>query len=356
MKISKLPGFGSYGVTVTDFDWSDPDSYKELKKINLMSLVTIVKGTGTDNFKSVADNISNIINVRINGSRWALKYGANWKNMLTDIEKQMLSVTSNWPVDIVNAPGWVRVTGEKTKDNMSTGLFGETELLWHTDETAVSTFAPVVALYGQRNMSTSATCFMQTADWYEAQSASFQSELDELISIFQYTNQLVQPNSDRIHEYIIRDNLVPIDGTELPLVIKSPSGIKGLSWSTLITGFKGVSNTDATRLIEKINKELFCSEYTYDYWWDYDKGDLVLFDQSLTMHCRKIKQNLNLQKELVLRLAYRITGDYTDINYNPYYQEYYRNLRADKFKNLYTPEILKTLTPNWQKYVKEYVE
>ena len=31
MKVSKMPGFGSMGTIVENFDWKDPEEYKRLK-------------------------------------------------------------------------------------------------------------------------------------------------------------------------------------------------------------------------------------------------------------------------------------------------------------------------------------
>lgn len=357
MKITKMPGLGSYGAVVENFDWADPESYNELKRINLKNLVTVVKGRGYNNFGNVAKHFGNVVTTRLPGAKWALKYGKDWYNQLSGSEIDIIKTTKHWPVDVVTAPGWVRVTGEKTQDGIPLGLFGETELLWHSDESAIPTFAPVVALYGMRHMNTSATCFVQTADWYESQTESFRSELDDLVAIYNWDNNKIQPGSDYINEEIIKSNNVPVENYKLPLVINSTGGIKGLYFSNFITKFEGMSQQESDNLLDKIRSEIFVPDYRFDYWWEHGQGDLVIFEQSITLHKRLIKPGLDLKTELAQRLAYRSTGDYTGLlDYNPFTKEPYQSLRKQSLSTLNDPTIIKTLTPDWQAYIERRQE
>jgi hypothetical protein len=101
-----------------------------------------------------------------------------------------------------------------------------------------------------------------------------------------------------------------------------------LHWSTWITGFEGMSQQDSDKLLAKITKEIFVEEYQYDYWWDHSKGDMVLFDNTVTMHMRKVKDNLDLKSELHERLGYRNVGDYAGLeDYNPFLQQEFQEKR-----------------------------
>ena len=94
------------------------------------------------------------------------------------------SIVSKWKMteDYGLSPhNWARVTGKRDVQGDLTGIFGDTELLWHSNESGIYSFAPLVALYGAQHMSTSATGFCQMTDWFERQTQAFQSELKELV-------------------------------------------------------------------------------------------------------------------------------------------------------------------------------
>ena len=62
-------------------------------------------------------------------------------------------------------------------------------------------------------------------------------------------------------------------------------------------------------------------------------GDMVLFDNTVTMHMRKVKENLNLQSELHERLGYRNVGDYAGMeDYNPFFHAEFAEKRNKLMK------------------------
>jgi hypothetical protein len=342
MKVSKMPGFGSMGTIVDGFDWEDPNDYHLLKDININSLVTVIRGNGTDQFSHLVKNFRHLVTTRSIGIRFAARYGLDWHNQVTEEDKQAIEYTSNWALGPVG-PQWTRVTGKKDNNGRSLGGFGDTELLWHSNEYASYEFCPVVALYGAENMNTSATCFLQTVDWYEKQTESFRSELDQLIAVGEWNNELLQPGSSIEDHITMKVAFVPEGTFRTPLVVVSPGGRKGLHWSPWITGFEGMTQHDGDQLIEKIKSEIFVEEYQYDYWWDHSKGDMVLFDNTVTMHMRKIKENLNLKLELQKRLGYRNVGEYAGHElYNPFLHEEFKEKR-DHLMNL----VQKLRPVNW---------
>lgn len=332
MKVSKMPGFGSMGTIVENFDWKDPEEYKRLKDINVESLVTVVRGDGADQFPHLIKNFRHTVTVRHLSNRRMMRHGPNWANRQSSEEKRAAELTSRWGLGN-HAPNWHRVTGKRDDEGYRVGAFGDTELLWHSNEYASSTFCPVVALYGANHMDTSATCFLQTVDWYEKQTESFRSELDEMIVVGKWDNELLQPGSSFEDHITMKMAFVPDDTLRTPLVIKSPGGRKALHWSTWITGIEGLSKQDSDKLIAKITKEIFIDEYQFDYWWDHSMGDMVLFDNTVTMHMRKVKENLNLKSELHERLGYRNVGDYSGMeDYNPFLQTEFQEKRNKLMK------------------------
>ena len=174
-------------------------------------------------------------------------------------------------------------------------------------------------------MTKSATGVMVTAPYYNSISDSMRSELDEMVLIHNFIDGKINVNGEN---NIIYANMCPEPDTEIPLVIQSPAGIKGLHYSfNTVTGIKGMSNLEAKKVLSEIRKGL--DPCTYDYWWEND-DDLMIFDNSITQH-RRLGDTTD-------RLCLRYQFDYTYLHdglYQPYLQEPYITRYKDRVTNFY---------------------
>lgn len=344
MKTTKINGLGSFGMYVDDFEWDSADAWRELKEINLKSLLTVVRGNGTtQNFRSIIKNIYLLgTNRRSRDAYYVKKYGNNFLDLFDswdEDDKISFNIVSKWKMTEdygLNPHNWARVTGKRDAQGDLTGIFGDTELLWHSNESGIYSFAPLVALYGAQHMTTSATGFCQLTDWYQQQSQAFQSELSELVAQHKWKPKAIEPQADDRYEIAMKGNFTGglDDVVEMPLVIKSPGGITGLHFSEhTIVGFKGMTQKESDQLIDRIRSEVFTPTNIYDHWWENDSGDLLLFDNTIMVHNRSIKPGLDMTTELSQRLGYRCPMDYAGLeDYNPYFQEPYISRRKESMK------------------------
>ena len=344
MKITKINGLGSFGAYVDDFEWDSVDAWKELQEVNLKTLLTVVRGNGTtQNFRSIIKNIYLLGTSRKSRDAYYIKkYGTNFIDKFDswdEDDKISFSIVSKWKMteDYGLSPhNWARVTGKRDAQGDLTGIFGDTELLWHSNESGIYSFAPLVALYGAQHMSTSATGFCQMTDWFERQTQAFQSELKELVVQHKWKPKAIEPQADDRYEIAMKGNFTGSldEMVEMPLVIKSPGGITGLHFSEhTIIGVNGMTQTESDRLINRLRTEVFNETYIYDHWWEKDSGDLLLFDNTIMVHNRSIRPGLNMTQELTQRLGYRCPMDYAGLeDYNPYFQEPYIGKRTESMK------------------------
>jgi alpha-ketoglutarate-dependent taurine dioxygenase len=334
MKLSKMPGFGSYGAVVDDFDFENPDDYLELKDLQLKSLVTIVKTHGQNKFKSIVENSRTIFKPRNPNYKWAVKYGAEWTDLVKPDEKSSVSHIDAWGLDL-EFEGWSRVSGKKDSAGNFIGAFGDNELIWHTDEPGSYLYYPLVVLYGAAHMNTSATCFLQTVDWYESLGESFRSELDELVAVYDSSKlSYTQSGVDNTNRQVIQTNQ-KANGSELPLVAVSPGGQVGIRYANMIDGFKGMTSEESAALLVHITKGIFQEKYTYNYWWPHEHGDLMLIDNSVTLHERKIQPGLDRVTELSQRTLYRGICDYVGLHdYTAFKAEQFSSQRICDLQNL----------------------
>jgi alpha-ketoglutarate-dependent taurine dioxygenase len=335
LKITKIPGLGNYGVFIdgVDFEHLTDEEWHEIGAIHMKNLVTIIRDCNL-NWAKQTDWCTKWGDTRY-GMRYNVlkKYpGKTWtevvKMSLSDssevdtVDKIRLSSIARMQEHSPDGKHIMRVTGKRDKDGNALGMFAEGELLWHSNESGTLTFTPGVSLLGYENMIGSATGFLTTTDYYENVSESFRSELDEMILLHRFTPGKINPGLRMEQDEVMHGNMCPEDDAEIPMVIQSPGGIKGLHYSiNTVHSIKGMSKAESDRVFEEINKELFVDKYIYDHWYK-TNNDFLLFDNSITLHRRL--------GDIKDRLAYRIQHDYSTLQ-NAFWQPYFQKEFADKY-------------------------
>ena len=337
MKITKIDGLGSYGVYIdgVDFNHITDDEWMEIGKLHLQNLVTIIRDCNMT-WEQQSDYVK-----MFGDSRHLHAYNLFKKYNINDWEKLTKMAISDDPIldetdkeDILNGARVrqfnskgkhvARVTGKLDKDGNPTGMFASGELLWHSNEGGNLAFAPGVALLGAKGMVGSSTGFLTTPDYYENVSESFRSELDEMILTHRFTAGKINPGLLAEQDQMVHANMCPVDDVEIPMVIQSPGGIKGLHYSiNTVYGIKGLSKKESDKVFNEINKELVTDKYIFDHWYKTD-NDLLLFDNSITVH-RRLGETKN-------RLAYRQQHDYSNLQ-DGFWQPYFQKEFADKYEN-----------------------
>lgn len=331
MKVTKIPGLGNYGIIIDGVDLMhvDDEQWTEIGKLHLKNLVTVIRDSNCTKDRQ-ADLIMKWGDTRYGVRAFLMKkYSRTWGEIcvMARDKDPRLSKTDLTAVRALfhtqertaNGKDVSRVTGGYDEEGHPIGLFAEGELLWHSNESGTLTWTPGVALLAYENVVGSATGFVTTPDYYESVSESFRSELNDMIIEHRFTPGKINPGLNEQQDAIMNINMCPEDDTEVPLVIRSPGGITGLHYSVnTVYKIKGMTKSDSDRVFEEINKGLFQEKYIYDHWYKNNR-DLMLFDNSITLH-RRLG---NIQG----RMCYRIAHDYTNLQedvYQPYLQEQYQ--------------------------------
>lgn len=341
MKITKIPGLGRFGVFIDGVDLKtiSDEEWMEIGHIHLKSLVTIIRTPKIDPTQ-YAKLIKMWGNPRINlPLNIHQKHGMTMSEALVarvlDKDDRMairtfrdLSKDSTYPV--------AQVTPKLDKKGKPLGLFGDGELLWHSNECGNHWFTPGVSLMGYESMLGSCTGFLTTPDYYESLPDSMQRELDDMIVVHNYIPNSVNPEDPRKdQEGFYKNNMCPFPNSRVPLIIKSPAGIKGIHLGiNTFDQIEGMSKDNSNKLFDRIRKELFVEKYQYDHWYQHD-GDICLFDNSITLHRRRIINNEFRPN----RVGMRIQFDYDKLvpKYNPFYQNEFNTERTkmiDLYQNL----------------------
>lgn len=340
MKITKIPGLGRFGVFIDDVDFDNitDDEWMEIGKIHLQKLVTIIRKTNLtlNNFDRMiykwgsarATVKAYLFKKYPEGWEWMWNCVHNEDDAMDPQDRKWLRIVSK--LGQKTEIGMVqRVSGRHDEEGDPIGMFSEGELLWHSNESGRLHFTPGVCLLGAENVIGSSTGFLTTVDYYESVSESFRSELDEFIIIHKFTPGKINPGAPAEQDFLMHSNMCPVDGSEIPLVMQSPGGIRGLHYSiNTVDHIKGMTVEESRRIFDMIDKELFVDKYIYDHWYQND-NDLCLFDNSITLH-RRLGDIKN-------RLCYRIQHDYTHLQdgpWYPYFQQEYMNQYTDEIKEI----------------------
>jgi alpha-ketoglutarate-dependent taurine dioxygenase len=345
MKVSKMPGCGRFGIYIDDVDFNNltDEEWIEIGKLHVENLVTVIRNTnmpldkyqgwmgkwGVPRFSVQAE----LVKAYPQGSEWIFEQVMKDSDLVREDHKTYLRKA----LRTIHDGQIVRVSGRVDKvDGASIGLFGSGDLGWHSNEGGRLHFSPAVSLLSGDNMIGSATGWLTTTDWYEQQSESLRSELNEMVLLHRFDMETLNPGGSRDLTLLYYHNSGCGDGeSEVPLVVQSPGGHMGIHLSLEKLGrIKGMSDADSDKFISWLWNELHQKEYIYDHWYTEGQQDLCLFDNSVVMHRRQGGVNPN-------RLAYRIQYDYTYLQeaaWQPYVQPYY----AEKYKQEIT-EIVNLL-------------
>lgn len=332
MKITKIPGLGRFGVFIDDLDFNTitDEEWYEIGQHHLKSLVTIIRNAKVSLPEYERRMKQWGVPIQLHARKLSKKYNLKLEEMARLIYEDVVNRTPVAPEDkkwmsnairifaleVSETSSLLRVSGKKDEHGNPLGIFQEGELLWHSNESGQINFTPGVSLFGHSGVVGSATGFATTTDWYESQSESFRSELDEMIICHEFTPGRINPGLREEQDDLMYKNMCP-EPTEIPLVIQSPAGITGLHYSVnTIKSIKGMSAEESQKMFDIINKGVFCEEYVYDHWYQQD-CDLLLFDNSITQHRRL--------GGVASRLCYRMQFDYSKLTpkINPYFQEPY---------------------------------
>jgi len=335
MKITKIDGLGDYGVYIdgVDFNHMTDDEWNRIGELHMDKLVTIIRDCNLS-WKNQTDWVKKWGDTRhIHSFTMMKKYGGKeWKDLVQRALKGDETIDAKDREDVVLAYGMqqftqdgkhvARVTGQKDEKGNPLGMFAEGELLWHSNEGGTLTFTPGVALLGGEGMTNSATGFVTTVNYYQDISEEFRSELDEMIIIHKFQEGVMTPGLRREQDLLIKNNMCPNDGTEVPLVIQSPAGIRGMHYPiNTVYQIKGMSKEESDKVFKRINDELFTEKYIYDHWYQND-NDFLLFDNSICLH-RRLGSTDN-------RMAYRVQHDYSNLQ-DDFWQPYFQKEFQDKY-------------------------
>jgi alpha-ketoglutarate-dependent taurine dioxygenase len=322
MKISKIPGLGTFGHYIDDVDFNHitDEEWFEIGKLHLKGLVTILRNVNIskDQFHERIKQFGPFKSYQ--RKHMVMKYGHDFDSMdpktYADFDEKDRDFVGKRKYQLEETEGGkflMRITGRRDADGNSMGIFDHGELGWHSNESSVLTFAPGVALLGYAHMRESSTGFMQTVDYYNSLSESFRSELDEMIVTHRHAPGRV--NARELEDEYLRMssqlNFVPVDGAETPLVITSPGGHRGLHYTiNSLNTIKGMSVEESNKVFKEIDRHLFAEDNVYDHWYQ-NNNDLLLFDNSVTLH-RRIGGHPE-------RMAFRLQYDYCNLIDSPWH-------------------------------------
>lgn len=294
MKINKLKGFGSLGVEVdVDLKTISDKEIQEFGKIVADQLVVAVNAANCtlslERLNYIAKKFGDPFGgVDTKQSVYELVEIKRKEGLLNRADLQVLKELRKIRQGLEQYDGQIWVTGKKDQEGDYTGMFADGELDWHSDRQGTGNFCPCIGLMAVEGTYGTSTEFLQTANAYEKLSIGDQKFLNELIAIHSYTPGKIAPGLNKSQDNIVRMNMCPIDLSEVPVSCFSATGRQGirLSYNTIV-GFKGYGDKDTPEIIKWMLDTFIKDEYLYHH--DWNDGDMVWMDQTITVHRRPTK-------------------------------------------------------------------
>ena len=293
MKTRKLNGFGSLGVEVYDLDLKtcSDDDIVELGKIVIDQLVVYVNAQNCSVTPERLNHIAQVFGDPFGGqdqSAYDMVKEKRKQHQLTKADLVALRELRKIRQGLEHNPGMIRVTGKRDEEGDYLGMFAQGELDWHSDRQGTGNFVPMILLNAVEGTEGTSTEFLQTADAYELLTPEWKTTIDNLVGVHRFFPGKMAPGLDASQENILRMNMCPIDNSEVPFVCYSPGGRKGvrLSYNTL-DHFKGYTRKESDEILAFILNHFMKDEYVYHQ--DWQNGELVFMDQTITVHRRPTK-------------------------------------------------------------------
>lgn len=278
--------------------------------------------------KKIAAEIGTLGVVVIRNSRCTAKEFADWSlDLGYHLSPQI------WCTDREHSDLFWRVTNQKV-DADHQGLLGDHELDWHCNVTPVLDGEEIVGLFGKTITYPTETWFCNSIPYWNQLSRSTQERYKKLTIVLDPNRRLgrIQPGwepqwekiySPKIIEDIYKNRNTREIGQSTNIAAENrgryklsrgiienarfvphhPSGVSGLFFTPYeVHGFieNGEPCADSKEIYWKIWNEWVMSEkYTYKHHWQ--EGDIVLMDQTITIHRRP--SVLKEQPRELLRIA-----------------------------------------------------
>lgn len=232
---------------------------------------------------------------------------ANWNQMLwkqdgTNLAKQEYvdPATFNGPD---NDYPLQRVTGEKTDKGLATGIFGNGELDWHSNMNGDMDRARGVALQGAWHSENTHTAFMDTVKAYDDMSDELKERCEGVIGHYEYAPENWAKGVPTPQLQLMKGFGMVDHRYTMPLVNKGFNGKKGLYFHF----HNNCKFREDKELKQVLMDHCFQDKYIYNHRWN--KGDIVISDQVLTLHKR-----VEWEPEIIAkRVLHRITFHYDNM-------------------------------------------
>jgi taurine dioxygenase len=183
------------------------------------------------------------------------------------------------------SPEIILISNLKDQDNKQIGMPGTGDVEWHTDQSYVLDPATGAALYGvEIPIDGGGTWWANLQEAYAAMPDELKRRIAGKRAIYSYAKRLA--GYDEKARVVSEEVKRKTPDITHPLVNRHPvTGRDSLYLDPgTTTGVEGMSRADGMTLLEELKDFATQPEFTYRH--DWQVGDVVLWDNGCTLHCR----------------------------------------------------------------------
>jgi alpha-ketoglutarate-dependent taurine dioxygenase len=281
-------------VEISDIDILELNArdYEEIKNTLRKETVVLIRNQDTDplNFAKLVHSVS----------KGEIR---NWKELWWDSEGNELGIPKEYPDpfkwDTSKPYPMHRVGGEKFVDGDYNGMFARGKLDWHSDLN-LPIGADGTALQGIKHVKNTRTTFLNTALAYKKMPEQLKKRIEGVYC--NYIHDMANWADIISEEQMVSKNL-EVAPYAMWLIQENIIGVKGIYFSHLQ---KAKLVTEDKMLQDDLKDYLHQEKFMYHH--DWEVGDIILMDQLLSLHKRRLETDEIFSKRILHRLTFRITG------------------------------------------------
>jgi len=200
------------------------------------------------------------------------------------------------------------VTGKRDKEGKKIGMFGETELGWHSNGNSRHNVDKIlIGLYCVKEDENTALSICNTARPFQDLDDKLKDYYRDITIKIKFKNDTIYhlEEGDPELEFMSasKGSIRKLVGRH-PHIIQQPSEYFYFPYHFIEKAWRGKMKIDVNQLIQELKQHIFKSRYMTHH--IFHKGDLVLMDQFTSLHRRTPVHDNN-------RLLWRIACDYRNI-------------------------------------------
>ena len=158
MKVTKIPGLGSYGIFIDEVDLMtiSEEEWMEIGRLHMQNFVTIIRKSNCskDRFGELIDMFGSLRSPTYTARKYKKKYSKDWSWVVgqAEAESALIDEDDKWNIRVAkqateyttNGYAMLKIAGGYNSNGLPNGFFSDGELFWHSNESGTLAYLSLI--------------------------------------------------------------------------------------------------------------------------------------------------------------------------------------------------------------------